>query len=170
MALAGLGLAVVNALSNSPWGTFTIAVTIPIALFMGIYLYRIRPGKISKMSVIGVILLLLAVFFGRYVLGSFLDQFFNLSKNSLVLSITVYGFIASALPVWLLLAPRDYLSTYMKIGTILLLAVGVVVIAPDIQMPPVTRFAGGEVLSYRESCFPLCSLRSPAAPYPGFIH
>jgi len=143
VALAGLGLAVVNALSKSPWGTFTIALTVPIALFMGIYLYRIRPGKVGEVSLIGGVLLLVAVFTGRYIPGSFLDPFFNLSRNSLVFSIVVYGFIASTLPVWLLLAPRDYLSTYMKIGTILLLAIGVIVIAPTIQMPAVTRFAEG---------------------------
>lgn len=143
VALAGLGLAVVNALTKSPWGTFTIALTIPIAFFMGIYLSRIRPGKVAEMSMLGVGLLLLAVFAGRYVPGSFLDPFFNLSRNSLVLSIAIYGFVASVLPVWLLLAPRDYLSTYMKIGTILLLALGVIVIAPDIQMPAVTRFTKG---------------------------
>ncbi|MDQ7788134.1 MAG: carbon starvation CstA family protein [Thermodesulfovibrionales bacterium] len=143
VALAGLGLAVVNALSQSPWGTFTIAFTIPIAFFMGIYLYRIRPGKIAEMSAIGVLMLFLAVFAGHYIPGSFLEPFFNLSKNSLVFSIAAYGFIASVLPVWMLLCPRDYLSTYMKIGTIFLLAIGVIVIAPDIQMPAVTRFANG---------------------------
>ncbi|KPK44960.1 MAG: carbon starvation protein CstA, partial [Nitrospira bacterium SM23_35] len=143
VALAGLGLAVVNALSQSPWGTFTITLTIPTALFMGIYLYRIRPGKIAEVSIFGVLMLLISVFAGHYVPGSLLDPFFNLPRNTLVLSIVIYGFIASVLPVWLLLAPRDYLSTYMKIGTIFLLAVGVMVIAPDIQMPPVTRFARG---------------------------
>lgn len=143
VALAGLGLAVVNALSKSPWGTFTIALTIPIAFFMGLYLYRIRPGKVVEVSAIGVTLLLIAVFSGHYIPGSFLDPFFNLSRNSLVLSITIYGFIASVLPVWMLLAPRDYLSTYMKIGTIFLLALGVIIIAPNIQMPAVTRFAEG---------------------------
>jgi len=143
VALAGLGLAVVNALAKSPWGTFTIALSIPIALFMGLYLYRIRPGRIFEMSAVGVMLLLIAVFSGHFIPGSFLDPFFNLSKNSLVFSIAVYGFIASVLPVWLLLCPRDYLSTYMKIGTIFLLAIGVVMIAPTIQMPAVTRFAAG---------------------------
>ncbi|MBE0425659.1 MAG: carbon starvation protein A [Nitrospirae bacterium] len=143
VALAGLGLAVVNALSKSPWGTFTIALTIPIALFMGIYLYRLRPGKIAEVSVIGVTLLLLAVFTGHYIPGSFLDPVFNLTRNNLILSIVIYGFVASVLPVWMLLAPRDYLSTYMKIGTILLLAIGVIIISPDIQMPAVTRFAEG---------------------------
>jgi carbon starvation protein len=143
VALAGLGLAVVNALSKSPWGTFTIALTIPIAFFMGIYLYRIRPGKVAEMSLIGATLLFLAVFSGHYIPGSFLEPFFNLSKNSLVFSIALYGFIASVLPVWMLLCPRDYLSTYMKIGTIFLLALGVIVIAPGIQMPAITRFAEG---------------------------
>jgi len=143
VALAGLGLAVVNALSKSPWGTFTIALTIPIAFFMGIYLYRIRPGKVAEMSLIGATLLFLAVFSGHYIPGSFLEPFFNLSKNSLVFSIALYGFVASVLPVWMLLCPRDYLSTYMKIGTIFLLAFGVIIIAPSIQMPAVTRFAEG---------------------------
>jgi carbon starvation protein len=143
VALAGLGLAVINALSKSPWGTFTIALTIPIAFFMGIYLYRIRPGKVAETSLIGVVLLLVAVFTGHYIPGSFLDPFFNLSKNNLILSIALYGFIASVLPVWMLLCPRDYLSTYMKIGTIIVLAIGVITIAPSIQMPAVTRFADG---------------------------
>jgi carbon starvation protein len=143
VALAGLGLAVVNALAKSPWGTFTIAVTIPIALFMGLYLYRIRPGRVGEVSVIGFVLLLASVAAGHYVPGSFLDPFFNLSKNSLVLAIAVYGLVASILPVWMLLCPRDYLSTYMKIGTVLLLAVGVIFLAPQIQMPAVTKFAGG---------------------------
>jgi len=143
VALAGLGLAVVNALSKSPWGTFTIALTIPIAFFMGVYLYRIRPGKVAEMSLIGAVLLFLAVCSGHYIPGSFLEPFFNLSKNSLVFSIALYGFVASVLPVWMLLCPRDYLSTYMKIGTIFLLALGVIFIAPGIQMPAITRFAEG---------------------------
>jgi carbon starvation protein len=143
VALAGLGLAVVNALSKSPWGTYTIALTIPIAFFMGIYLYRLRPGKVVDVSVIGVTLLFIAVITGHYIPGSFLDPFFNLSRNSLILSIVIYGFIASVLPVWMLLAPRDYLSTYMKIGTIFLLAFGVIIMAPNIQMPAITRFAEG---------------------------
>lgn len=143
VALAGLGLTVVNALTKSPWGTFTIFLTIPIAFFMGIYLYRIRPGRVAEVSVIGVILLLIAVFTGHYIPNSFFEPFFNLSRNSLVFSIALYGFIASVLPVWMLLCPRDYLSTYMKIGTVLLLALGVIIIAPAIQMPAVTRFIEG---------------------------
>jgi carbon starvation protein len=143
VALAGLGLAVVNALTRSPWGTFTIAVTIPIALFMGLYLYRIRPGKVGEVSAIGFVLLLAAVITGRFIPGSMLEPFCNLTKNQLVVSIALYGFIASVLPVWMLLCPRDYLSTYMKIGTVLLLAAGVLFIAPAIQMPAVTRFVNG---------------------------
>ena len=143
VALAGLGLAVINALTKSTWGTFTIAATIPIAFFMGIYLYKIRYGKVGEVSVIGVILLILAVIFGRYIPGSFLEPYFNLSRNTLVFSMAAYGFIASVLPVWLLLCPRDYLSTYMKIGTVALLASGVIFLAPEIQMPAVTTFVSG---------------------------
>lgn len=168
VALAGLGLAVVNALSESPWGTFTISLTVPIAIFMGIYLYRLRPGKVAEVSIIGVMFLLIAVFTGHYVPGSFLDPFFNLSRNSLVLSIAVYGFIASALPVWLLLAPRDYLSTYMKIGTIFLLAVGVIAIAPSIQMPPVTRFAHGGGPIIPGSLFPFMFITIACGAISGF--
>jgi carbon starvation protein len=143
VALAGLGLAVVNALTRSPWGTFTIAVTIPIALLMGLYLYRIRPGKVGEVSSVGFVLLLAAVIIGRLIPGSMFEPFFNLTKNQLVIAIALYGFIASVLPVWMLLCPRDYISTYMKIGTVLLLAVGVLFIAPVIQMPSVTRFVNG---------------------------
>ena len=143
VALAGLGLAVINALAHSVWGTFTIAATIPIALFMGIYLYKIRYGKVLEVSVMGVILLLLAILLGRYIPGSGLESYFNLNKNILVLLMAIYGFIASVLPVWLLLCPRDYLSTYMKIGTVLMLATGVIIIAPDVQMPAVTKFIHG---------------------------
>jgi len=143
VALAGLGLAVVNALTKSPWGTFTIAATIPIALFMGMYLYKIRHGRVGEVSVIGVILLLLAVISGRYIPGSGLDPFFNLSRGTLVFGMAAYGFVASVLPVWMLLCPRDYLSTYMKLGTVGLLAFGVILLAPDIQMPAATRFIAG---------------------------
>ncbi len=143
IALAGLGLAVVNALAKSPWGTFTIAVTIPIALLMGLYLYRLRPGKVGEVSLIGFFLLIAAVIGGHFIPGSVLEPLFNLSKNQLVVAMAFYGFIASVLPVWMLLCPRDYLSTYMKIGTMLLLAVGVIIMAPSLQMPAVTRFVDG---------------------------
>jgi len=168
VALAGLGLAVVNALTKSPWGTFTIAVTIPIALFMGLYLYRIRPGRVGEVSAIGFVLLLAVVIMGRYIPGSFLEPLFNLTKNQLVVSIALYGFIASVLPVWMLLCPRDYLSTYMKIGTVLLLAVGVVFIAPVIQMPAVTRFVhgGGPVIPGR--LFPFMFITIACGAISGF--
>jgi len=122
VALAGLGLAVVNALTHSTWGTFTITATMPIALLMGIYLYRIRPGRVLEVSIIGVVLLLLGVILGRYIPGSGLEPYFNLNRNTLVLLMAIYGFVASVLPVWLLLCPRDYLSTYMKIGTVILMS------------------------------------------------
>jgi carbon starvation protein len=143
VALAGLGLAVVNSLVRSPWGTFTIGLTIPIALLMGLYLYKIRPGKVGEVSAIGFVLLLTAVFVGHFVPGSPLEPFFSLGKGGLVIAMAAYGLVASILPVWMLLCPRDYLSTYMKIGTVILLAVGVVFMAPTVQMPAVTRFVDG---------------------------
>lgn len=143
VALAGLGLAVVNALYKSPWGAFTIFSTIPIALLMGFYLHKWRPGKVAEVSVIGVILLIAAVIGGRYVPGTFLEPFFSHEKSFLVWTIAIYGFIASVLPVWMLLAPRDYLSTYMKIGTVLILAGGVIFLAPEVHMPSVTKFVEG---------------------------
>jgi len=143
VALAGLGLAVVNAMAKSPWSTFTIGLTIPIALLMGVYLKYIRPGKVGEVSVIGVFLLVGAVVLGHFIPGSPLAAFFDLNRNTLIISLAVYGFVASVLPVWLLLCPRDYLSTYMKIGTIALLALGVIFMAPVLQMPAVTRFVHG---------------------------
>ncbi|MBT1074975.1 carbon starvation CstA family protein [Geobacter grbiciae] len=143
VALAGLGLAVVNSLAKSPWGTFTIFLTIPIALFMGLYLYKIRPGRVGEVSAIGFVLLLAAVFSGHFIPGSPLEPIFSLGKGGLTLAMAAYGLIASILPVWMLLCPRDYLSTYMKIGTVILLAFGVVFMAPTIQMPAMTRFVAG---------------------------
>ncbi|MBN2189187.1 MAG: carbon starvation protein A [Chitinispirillaceae bacterium] len=143
VALAGLGLAVVNALKQNPWGAYTIFLTIPIALLMGCYLKWWRPGKVAEVSLIGVPLLCIAVGTGHFIPGSFLEPFFNHPDKTIVIALAVYGFIASVLPVWMLLCPRDYLSTYMKIGTIALLALGVVFMAPLIQMPAVTKFAAG---------------------------
>lgn len=143
IALAGLGLAVVNALFKNPWGTYTIALTIPIALFMGIYMKYIQPDKVLNVSIIGVVLLIFAVTTGHYVNGSFLEPLFNHSKDTLIILLMLYGMAASILPVWLLLCPRDYLSTYLKIGTVFLLAVGILVIAPDLKMPALTSFIDG---------------------------
>jgi carbon starvation protein len=143
VALAGLGLAVINALTHSPWGTYTIAATIPIALLMGFYLKVLRPGKVGEMSVIGVVLLCFAVISGHYIPGSRLESFFNQPRETLVIVLAAYGFLASVLPVWMLLCPRDYLSTYMKIGTISLLALGIMALAPHVRMPAVTQFVDG---------------------------
>jgi carbon starvation protein len=143
VALAGLGLNVVNALTKSPWGTFTIALTIPIALLMGFYLKSFRPGKVGEVSLIGVCLLALAVGIGHFIPGSFLEPVFNQPRNVIVFSLVIYGFIASVLPVWMLLCPRDYLSTYMKIGTIALLAIGICIMHPVLNMPAFTRFTSG---------------------------
>jgi carbon starvation protein len=143
VALAGLGFAVVNALKANSWGTFTIALTIPIALLMGFYMRNIRPGKVGEVSLIGILLLLVAVYVGGMIPGSSIAHFFMLSNNQLILALCIYGFIASVLPVWMLLCPRDYLSTYMKIGTIVLLAIGVIFMAPVLEMPPITKFIHG---------------------------
>jgi len=144
IALSGLGLAVVNAFKDSPWGTFTIFLTIPLALFMGLYMYRFRKGKIVEATVIGVIGLIAAVIFGKFIPQSSLGSYFNLSKYGITFAIAAYGFIASVLPVWMLLCPRDYLSSYMKIGTILFLAIAVVVVHPDLKMAPLTEFIHGK--------------------------
>jgi len=143
IALAGLGLAVVNALRDSSWGTFTIAMTIPIALFIGLWMYRIRPGKITEASLIGVIGVFASVIIGAYIPESFLAPYFTLSREGIIIAIAAYGFIASVLPVWLLLCPRDYLSSYMKIGTIAALIIGVLIVHPDLKMPAFTEFIHG---------------------------
>src|SRR2546427_2311841 len=143
IALAGLGLVVVNALAESPWGTFTVGLTIPLALFMGLYMYRFRKGRIVEASAIGVIGLLLAVYLGGRIADSSLAQTFTLSRNSVIILMAAYGFIASVLPVWLLLCPRDYLSSYLKIGTIAFLIIGVVLVHPNLQMPAFTPFVSG---------------------------
>lgn len=143
IALAGLGLVVVNALADSPWGTFTVGFTIPLALFMGLYMYRFRKGKIAEASVIGVIGLLAAVYFGGRIADSSLAHAFTLSRNTLIILMAAYGFIASVLPVWMLLCPRDYLSSYLKIGTIAVLIIGVILVHPNLNMPAFTPFTHG---------------------------
>lgn len=143
VALAGLGLAVVNALSHNPWGTGTLALTIPIAFLMGWYLQRWRPGHVGEMSAIGAVLLLAAVFAGRLAAQSSWSVWLDLDRNMLVWLLAGYGFLASVLPVWMLLVPRDYLSSFMKVTVIALLAVGVLVVAPTLEMPRVTGFIAG---------------------------
>src|SRR5512142_1270490 len=143
VALAGLGVAVVNALADSSWGTFTIAATIPIALFVGFYMYRWNKGALRSGSAIGVVATLLAVVAGRWIPGSPLAHLFTLSRTQITLAMAGYGFVASVLPVWMLLCPRDYLSSWMKLGTIALLVVSVLVVAPPIHAPAISRFVHG---------------------------
>ncbi|HEX8891518.1 MAG TPA: carbon starvation CstA family protein [Pyrinomonadaceae bacterium] len=143
IALAGLGLVVVNALAKSPWGTFTVGFTIPLALLMGLYMYRLRPGRIGEASVIGVAALLFAVWLGGRIADSSWAANFTFSRTTIIILMAAYGFIASVLPVWMLLCPRDYLSSYLKIGTVAFLIIGVIVVAPQLHMPAVTSFVSG---------------------------
>ncbi len=144
IALAGLGLAVVNALHDSAWGTFTIATSIPLAFLMGIYLYKIRPGRVAEATTMGVIGMLAAVIYGADVAQSpTLAPLFTLSKPGITVAIAIYGFVASVLPVWLLLCPRDYLSSFMKLGTIAFLIIGVLVVNPELHAPAMSAFVDG---------------------------
>src|SRR5512132_801416 len=143
IALAGLGLVVVNALAESPWGTFTVGFTIPLALFMGLYMYRFRKGKIAEATIIGVIGLFGAVLLGGRISESSLASSFTFSESTVTYMMAAYGFIASVLPVWMLLCPRDYLSSFMKIGTVAVLIIGVIIVHPTLQMPAVTPFVSG---------------------------
>lgn len=144
LALAGLSISVVNALFNSPWGVFTVFCTIPIALLMGFYSHVLKPGDVKGGSVLGIVLLALVIYLGPYVAAnSLLAPMLNLSKNALAVSIPIYGFAASVLPVWLLLCPRDYLSTYLKLGTIFVLTLGIFLVHPEMNMPAVTSYTHG---------------------------
>jgi len=142
-ALAGLALVVVNALSESAWATFTIAITVPAALLMALYMYKIKPGKIVEASLIGVAIVVAGIVLGEPISKTSFGSFFIFSKPTLSVILPVYGFIASILPVWLLLCPRDYLSSYMKIGTILFLILGIFIVNPKINMPMVTSYIHG---------------------------
>ncbi|MET9802318.1 carbon starvation CstA family protein [Streptomyces sp. NPDC006368] len=167
--LAVLALVIVNALAHSPWGVFSIGMTIPIALFMGVYLRVLRPGKVTEVSVIGVALLLLAIVAGGWVAESSLADTFTLEPGTLVIWMIVYGFLASVLPVWMLLAPRDYLSTFMKVGTIVLLAIGVFVALPTLKMPAVTDFASrGDGPVFAGSMFPFVFITIACGALSGF--
>jgi carbon starvation protein len=143
VALAGLASVVVKALAESSWGMFTIACSVPIAFFMGQWMYKIRPGKVAEASAIGVVLLLVAVAMGRPLAMSAYKGLFLYSENTIKIILPTYGFIAAALPVWMLLCPRDYLSTYMKLGTVAVLAVGVFVVHPRLAIPVTTQFIHG---------------------------
>ena len=167
--LAVVALIVVNALKSSPWGAFTVGITIPIALLMGIYLRRIRPGKVLEVSVLGFILVLLAIWGGQWVSQNpTLAGIFTLSATTLAIVIIIYGFAASALPVWLLLAPRDYLSTFVKLGTIALLSGGIVVLHPTLHMPAFTRFVDGTGPVFAGKIFPFAFITIACGAISGF--
>jgi len=167
--LAVLALVVVNALKSSPWGTFTVSCTIPIALIMGIYGRFVRPGRIGEMSILGAALLLVALLYGKTVSETpALAQVFTLSAPTLALLIVGYGFVASVLPVWLLLAPRDYLSTFLKVGTVALLAIGVLIARPELQMPAITQFIDGSGPVWSGSLFPFLFITIACGAVSGF--
>ncbi|HTD87272.1 MAG TPA: carbon starvation CstA family protein [Candidatus Binatia bacterium] len=167
--LAVLALVVVKALAESPWGVFTVAATIPIAMLMGGYLRFVRIGKVMEASAFGVVMLLLAVWGGRFVHDhGTLSTAFTLSAERLAWLIILYGFAASVLPVWLLLAPRDYLSTFMKLGTIFALVIGVFLVLPDLKMPALTKFVDGSGLVVAGNLFPFCFITIACGAISGF--
>ena len=167
--LAVLALIVVKALAESPWGTFTVAATIPIAVFMGVYSRYLRPGRIAEISLIGFVLLMLAIIYGGQVAADpTLAPMFTFDGKQLTLMLLAYGVVASVLPVWLLLAPRDYLSTFLKIGTIVGLAIGILVVAPDLKMPAMTPFVDGTGPVWSGSLFPFLFITIACGAVSGF--
>ncbi len=167
--LAVLGLVVVKALAQSPWGTFTVAMTIPIAVIMGVYMRFIRPGHIGEASVGGFVLLMAALAGGAWVAGHpTFAAWFTLTGTQLAWALIIYGFIAAVLPVWLILAPRDYLSTFLKIGTIGLLAIGIVGTLPDLSMPAVTKFVDGTGPVFSGDLFPFLFITIACGAVSGF--
>jgi carbon starvation protein len=167
--LAVVALVVVNALKGSPWGTFTIAATMPIAVIMGLYLRYWRPGKVLECSLLGFLLVLLSIFGGQWISHSTsLAPLFTFSGVALAVAVIVYGFLASALPVWLLLAPRDYLSTFVKLGVVLMLGVGILFVRPEMQLPAFTRFADGSGPIFAGKIFPFCFITIACGAISGF--
>jgi len=167
--LAVVGLVVVNALKGSPWGAFTIAATMPIAVFMGLYLRYWRPGKVLECSALGFVLVMASIFAGRAVAESAgLAPIFTLGATTLAVAIILYGFLASALPVWLLLAPRDYLSTFVKLGVVLMLGVGILFVRPELQLPAFTRFTDGNGPIFAGKIFPFCFITIACGAISGF--
>ncbi len=167
--LAVVALVVVNALRGSPWGTFTIAATMPIAVFMGLYLRYWRPGKVLEVSAIGFVLVMASIFAGEWVAHSAtLAPWFTLSGLALAFAVIIYGFFASALPVWLLLAPRDYLSTFVKLGVVLLLGVGILFVRPNLELPAFTRFVDGTGPIFAGKIFPFCFITIACGAISGF--
>ncbi len=166
--LGAVALIVVNALKGSPWGTFTIGMTIPIALLMGLYLRRIRPGKVMEASVLGFLCVLAAIFGGQWISHTAYAGWFTFPATTLAIAIILYGFAASALPVWLLLAPRDYLSTFVKLGTITILAIGILVSRPQLHMPALTRFIDGTGPVFAGNLFPFAFITIACGAISGF--
>ena len=167
--LAVLALVVVKALTNSPWGVFSIAATIPIALFMGVYMRYLRPGKIAEVSIIGFVLMMLGIIYGENIAQHpYWGQLFTLSGTQLTWALIIYGFIASVLPVWLLLAPRDYLSTFLKIGVIAGLAIGIIFAMPELKMPAITQFVDGTGPVFSGSMFPFLFITIACGAISGF--
>lgn len=167
--MAVLALVIVKALQASPWGTFTLAATIPIAMLVGIYMKAIRPHKVMEGSIIGVILTILAVVAGKWVGQDLtLAPIFTLNGTQLAISVMIYGFVASVLPVWLLLAPRDYLSAFLKIGIIALLALGIVFLNPSLEMPALTCFVNGKGPLFTGNIFPFCFITIACGAISGF--
>ena len=168
LLLGAVALIVVNALKGSPWGTFTIAMTIPIAVLMGVYLRNLRPGRVLEASALGFVLVMAAIVGGQWVAHSPAAAWFTYSATTLAVAIIIYGFAASALPVWLLLAPRDYLSTFVKLGTIAILAVGIVTLRPALHMPALTRFTDGSGPVFAGTIFPFAFITIACGAISGF--
>ena len=167
--LAVLALVVVKALAGSPWGTFTVAATMPIAVLMGLYLRYIRPGKVGEISIIGFILLIASIAYGQHVSQTpALAALFTFTGTQLTWILVGYGFIAAVLPVWLLLAPRDYLSTFLKVGTILALAIGILIVAPELKMPALTQFVDGSGPVWSGNLFPFLFITIACGAVSGF--
>ena len=167
--IAVLGLVVVNALRGSPWGTFTILLTIPIAMLMGVYLRWLRPGRVIEASAIGIALLIFSLYAGKWVAADpTLGPMFTLSGTTLAWSVMVYGFAASVLPVWLLLAPRDYLSAFVKLGVVFALAIGIIIVLPPLQMPAITRFVDGTGPVFAGKLFPFAFITIACGAISGF--
>jgi carbon starvation protein len=167
--MAVIALVVVNALKSSPWATFTLAMTIPIAVLLGLYLRFLRPGRVLEASIMGVALIIFAVVAGQWVAASpYWSHLFTLSGLALTAAIIIYGFSASALPVWLLLAPRDYLSAFIKAGAIFSLAAGMLFVRPQVLMPPLTRFVDGAGPVFAGKIFPFCFITIACGAISGF--
>ncbi|AQS42069.1 MAG: Carbon starvation protein A [Candidatus Tokpelaia hoelldobleri] len=166
--LGVLAMIVVKALAGSPWGTYTVAFTIPLALFMGVYLRYLRPGRVGEISVIGLVLLLFAIISGDWIAKSTHAAWFTFTEVQLTFIVVLYGFIAAVLPVWLLLAPRDYLSTFLKIGTILALAIGIIILRPTLEMPALTRYINGTGPVWAGNLFPFLFITIACGAVSGF--